>query len=123
MKELTSYLITPERGKEIRLAAARHAGMMIAIANGEWDPQRFNPDSARNDAEEELLKEEVEKIAVEIMSRGLVGTSHPCSECARMFLVKKNGKIHHHDAMYPVGPGEDPGCPGVNKYPRIFFGQ
>ena len=112
-------LITPERAKEIRRAAARHAGMMIRIANGEWDPQKYNPDSARDDAEEELLKEEVEKIAVEIMSRALVGTSQLCSECGRPFLVKKNGKIHYHEALYPVGAGEDSSCPGFDEYPRV----
>ncbi|MGX1254126.1 hypothetical protein RKD48_006637 [Streptomyces ambofaciens] len=112
-------LISPERAKEIKRAAARHAGMMILVSVGEWEPQKYAPHDARNDAEQELLIEEVERIGNEIKARALVGTSQWCSYCNLPFRVKADGTVGHHLGMDRSGFSSGERCPGVGKPPRI----
>lgn len=66
-------LITPERAKEIRRAAARHAAGMLLVSLSEWAPREYAPNDARNEAEEELLREEVERISEELRVRSIAG--------------------------------------------------
>lgn len=115
---MSGELITPGRAKEIKRAAARHAAGMIFVSLGEWDPQRYNPESARNDAEEELLREEVERIADEIRARAIAGTSQPCSYCGIPYRIKTDGTVHHHNGVAPNGFSSGEPCPGVGKPPR-----
>lgn len=111
-------LITPGRAKEIKRAAARHAAGMLMVSLSEWAPQQYAPHDARNAAEEELLREEVERIADEIKRRAIVGTSRPCVECNRPFRIKADGTVHHHDGIAPNGYSSGNACPGVGQPPR-----
>jgi hypothetical protein len=111
-------LITPNRAKEIKRAAARHAAGMLLVSLGEWAPQQYAPHDARNDAEEELLRDEVERIAQEIRTRALVGTSQPCSYCNIPYRIKANGTVHHHNGIAPNGFSSGEACPGAGKPPR-----
>lgn len=117
MADQTHELVTPDRAKEIRRAAARHAGMMILVSVGEWEPQKYAPHDARNDAEQELLIEEVERIAYEIKARALVGTSQRCPECNFPYRVKADGTMHHHNGIAPNGYASGEPCPGVGEPP------
>ncbi|MGY5634204.1 hypothetical protein ACW7N6_38330 [Streptomyces sp. UC1A3] len=111
-------LIPPERAKEIRRAALRHASGMLKVSLGEWDPQTYNPESARNDAEEELLREAVEQIADELRARSLVGTYRACSVCGLSYLVRKGGVIGHHVGMDAAGFSTGERCDGAGQPPR-----
>ncbi|MEV8353163.1 hypothetical protein ACFVTT_23405 [Streptomyces niveus] len=115
---MTDQLVTPARAKEIKRAAARHAAGMIWISLSEWAPQQFAAADARNDAEEEVLREEVERIALEIRGRAFVGTSQPCSECGIPHRIKANGTLHHHNGMDRAGFSTGQPCLGVGKPPR-----
>jgi hypothetical protein len=111
-------LITPERAKEIKRAAARHAAGMLTVSLTEWDPQKYNPELARNDAEEELLREEVEQIAAEIRARAIAGTTQRCAECGFPYRVKADGTMHRHTGVSSSGFSTGEPCPGVGKPPR-----
>ena len=111
---MTGNLITPERAKEIRRAAARHAGMMILVSVGEWEPREY----VRTDAERDLLIEEVERIGQEIKARALAGTSRPCSRCGFSYQVKSNGTLRRHVGVDPAGFSSGETCPGAGKPPR-----
>lgn len=115
---MSHELITPDRAKEIRRAALRHAGGMLMVSLSEWEPRKYNPDSARDAAEEEPLREEVERIADELKARAIVGTSQPCVECNRSFRIKADGTVGHHDGISFSGYASGERCPGVGKPPR-----
>lgn len=115
---MTDELITPDRAKEIKRAAARHAGGMLMVSLSEWEPRKYNPESARSDAEEELLRDEVERIADELKARALVGTSQPCGYCNLSFRIKGDGTVGHHFGMDSAGFSSGERCPGVGKPPR-----
>ncbi|NUS80746.1 MAG: hypothetical protein HOV70_31690 [Streptomyces sp.] len=110
--------ITPSRAKEIKRAAARHAAGMLMVSLSEWEPQKYNPESARDDAEEALVREEIERIADEIRLRAIVGTSQPCAECGIPYRIKTDGTLHHHNGVAPNGYSSGDPCPGVGKPPR-----
>lgn len=108
-------LITPERAKELRRAAAHQAGMIIITAiKAGFDPDHYFPDEAERD----LVLEEVERIGYEIKARAIVGTSQPCAECNRPFRIKANGTVHHHDGIAPNGYASSEPCPGAGRPPR-----
>jgi hypothetical protein len=115
---MTEPLIHPDRGAEIRRAAARHAAGMLMISLSEWDPQKYNPDSARNDAEEQLLRDEVERIANELRARALVGTRQPCSVCEFPHTVRADGTIRRHNGVTLAGFSTGTRCDGVGRPPR-----
>jgi hypothetical protein len=110
-------LIHPARGEEIKRAAARHAAGMIFVSLGEWDPQRYNPESARNDAEEELLREEVERIAAELRARAIVGTRQSCSVCGFPYQVIAGGVLRHHFGVTAAGFSSGERCDGAGEPP------
>lgn len=108
-------LITPERGKELRRAAAHHAGMILTTAlRAGWDPDHYFPDEAERD----LVLEEVERIAEEIKARALVGTRRPCSVCGFPYRVRKDGAVGRHNGVTPNGFASGERCPGVGRPPR-----
>lgn len=111
-------LVTPERAKEIKRAAARHAAGMLLVSLGEWAPQQYAPHDARDDAEEELLRDEIERIAAELRARARVGTSQPCSYCNLPYRIKADGTVGHHFGMDRAGFSTGERCPGVGKPPR-----
>ncbi|MGR3875736.1 hypothetical protein ACUXZZ_45205 (plasmid) [Streptomyces graminifolii] len=115
---MTGPLIHPDRAKQIRRAAARHAAGMLMVSLSEWNPRKYNPDSARNDAEEELLREEVERIANELRARALVGSLQPCSVCGFPYTVRANGTIRRHNGVSPAGFSSGTDCDGVGEPPR-----
>ncbi|MGW7786009.1 hypothetical protein [Streptomyces tricolor] len=106
-------LITPERAKELRRAAARHAGGMILVSLVEWDPTEYFP----NEAERDLVLEEVERIGNEIKARALVGTTQRCGECNLPYRVKADGTMHRHTGVTAAGFSTGEPCPGVGKPP------
>lgn len=109
-------LITPERGKELRRAAAHHAGMILTTAlRAGWDPEHYFP----NEAERDLVLEEVERIANEIKLRAIVGTSQRCGTCNFPYRVKGDGTMHRHTGVSPSGFSTGQPCPGVGKPPRL----
>ncbi|MBE4761707.1 hypothetical protein [Streptomyces caniscabiei] len=109
-------LITPSRGKELRRSAAHHAGMILITAlRAGWDPEHYFP----NEAERDLVLEEVERIGQELKARALVGTSQPCAECGRPFRIKADGTVGHHDGIAPNGYASGRPCPGVGHPPRL----
>lgn len=110
-------LITPSRAKEIKRAAARHAAGMITVSLNEWEPQKYNPESARDDAEEELLREEIERIAEELRGRARVGTRGNCAVCNLNYSIKGDGTIRRHFGMTPAGFSTGNPCPGADKPP------
>lgn len=108
-------LITPDRAKELRRSAAHHAGMILITAlRAGWDPDHYFP----NEAERDLVLEEVERIAHEIRVRAIVGTSQPCSYCNFPYRIKADGTVHHHNGVDPAGFSSGEPCPGVGKPPR-----
>lgn len=108
-------LITPERGKELRRAAAHHAGMLIITAlKAGFDPEHYFPDEAERD----LVLEEIERIGNEIKVRSVVGTRRPCSVCGFPYLVRKGGVIGRHVGVDPAGFSSGERCPGVGEPPR-----
>lgn len=107
-------LITPERGAGIRRAALRHAAGMIRVSLVEWDASEYFPDAA----EEELLREEVERIADELRARALVGTRRPCSVCGFRYLVRTGGVVGRHHGVDEAGFSTGERCPGVGEPPR-----
>ncbi|MFD6553754.1 hypothetical protein [Streptomyces sp. NPDC058398] len=111
---MTQPLITPTRAKELRRAAARHAGGMILVSLVEWDPSEYFP----NEGERDLVLDEVERIAHEIKARAIVGTSQPCGECGFPYRVKSDGTMHRHTGVSPSGFSTGKPCPGVGKPPR-----
>lgn len=118
LPETTNELITPQRAKEIRRAAARHAAGMILVSLVEWAPQEYAEHDARNDAEEALLREEVGCIADEIRARALVGTPQPCGSCGFPYTVRTDGTMHFHHGVTPAGFSSGERCPGVGEPPR-----
>lgn len=88
------------------------------VSLSEWAPQKFNPESARNDAEEALLREEIERIADEIKARAIVGTPQPCGSCGFPYLVKTDGTMHFHHGVDAAGFSSGERCPGVGEPPR-----
>lgn len=110
-------LISPDRAKQIKRAAARHAAGMLMVSLGEWAPRQYAPHDARNDAEEELLREEVERIADEIRARAIAGTTQRCAECGFPYRVKADGTMHRHTGVSPSGFSTGEPCPGVGKPP------
>ncbi|WP_037616355.1 hypothetical protein [Streptomyces aureus] len=108
-------LITPGRAADIRRAAHHHAAGMLMVSLGEWEPQKYNPESASNDAEEELLREEVERIAGELRTRALVGTHANCGACDRPYTVKGDGTIRRHFGLTAAGFSTGNPCPGADK--------
>lgn len=117
---MSDPLITPDRAREIKRAAARHAAGMIAVSLGEWAPQEYAPHDARNDTEEQLLRDEVQRIADDISLRAIVGTSQPCEYCGISYRIKANGTVHHHNGIAPNGYSSNEPCPGVGKPPRTY---
>ncbi|CAL9349375.1 hypothetical protein SUDANB1_00429 [Streptomyces sp. enrichment culture] len=108
-------LITPDRAKELRRAAAHQAGMIIITAiRAGFDPDHYFPDEAERD----LVLEEVERIGHEIKARAFVGTSQPCGECGFPYRVKADGTMHRHTGVTPSGFSTGRPCPGVGKPPR-----
>lgn len=116
---MTRALITPQRAKEIKRAAARHAAGMIHVSLVEWAPREYAEHDARNDAEEELLREEVERIADEIRARAFAGTTQRCGECGFPYRVKADGTVHRHTGVSPSGFSTGEPCRGVGRPPRI----
>lgn len=110
-------LITPDRAKQIRRAAARHAAGMLMVSLSEWAPQQYAPNDARNAAEEELLREEVQRIADEIQGRAVAGTTQRCGACNFPYRVKGDGTMHRHTGVSPAGFSTGEPCPGVGKPP------
>ncbi|MFI8360750.1 hypothetical protein ACIGD1_11380 [Streptomyces sp. NPDC085612] len=110
-------LITPARAAEIKDAALRHAGRMILVSVGEWAPKEFAANDARNDAEADLLVEEVERIAREILDRRRPRGRRACSVCGLDYLVRRDGRIGHHHGMDPAGFSTGSRCAGVGEPP------
>lgn len=107
-------LITPRRGKELRRAAAHHAGMIIITAlRAGFDPDHYFPD----EAERELVLDEIERIGNEIKARAIAGTTQRCGECGFPCRVKANGTMHRHTGVSPSGFSTGEPCPGVGKPP------
>jgi hypothetical protein len=116
MTEEVHELITPERGKELRRAAAHHAGMILITAiRAGWDPDHYFP----NEAERDLVLEEVERIGYEIKARAVIGTSQRCAECGFPYRVKSDGTMHRHTGVSPSGFSTGKPCPGVGKPPQL----
>lgn len=113
-------LITPQRAAEIRRAAIRHAGRMILVSIGEWEPRKYAAADARTADEADLLIDEVEKIANEILGRLIVGTRQPCSKCGFSYRVKQNGRVGHHHGVDAAGFSTGRPCPGVGRPPVAF---
>ncbi|MFF1284370.1 hypothetical protein ACFVY4_26960 [Streptomyces sp. NPDC058299] len=111
-------LITPARAADIRRAAARHAAGMLLVSLGEWAPQQYAPHDARNDAEEELLREEVERIAAELRARSIVGTYQVCAGCGFSYRVITGGVLRYHHGIDPAGFSSGERCEGVGEPPR-----
>jgi hypothetical protein len=108
-------LITPGRAKEIRRTATHQAGMILVTAlRAGWDPEHYFPDEAERD----LVLEEVERIAGELLARALVGTRRPCSVCGFPYLVRKGGVIGHHVGTDAAGFSTGRWCDGVGEPPR-----
>lgn len=112
-----STLITPDRAQEIKRAAARHAAGMLTVSLTEWDPKKYNPESARNDDEEQLLREEIERIAEELQGRARVGTRGNCAVCNLNYSIKGDGTIRRHFGMTLSGFSTGEPCPGADKPP------
>lgn len=110
---MTDPLITPERAKEIKREAVRHASKILAVALGEWDAREY----VRSDAEEELLKDEVQRISDELRRQSIVGTYQPCPECGLLYRVKADLTMHRHHGMDPAGFSTGEPCPGVGLTP------
>ena len=115
---MTEALIAPARAAEIRRAAIHHAGRMILVSVGEWAPREWAPNDARTEAEADLLIEEVESIAHEILARLIAGTYQPCAKCGLDYRVKQNGRMGHHHGMDQAGFSTGRSCPGVGRPPR-----
>jgi hypothetical protein len=112
---MTDPLITPARAKELRRSATHHAAMILITAlRAGWDPEHYFP----NEAERDLVLEEVDRIAHEIKARAMVGTSQPCGECGFPYRVKSDGTMHRHTGVSPSGFSTGEPCPGVGKPPR-----
>ncbi|MEE1838158.1 hypothetical protein [Streptomyces sp. SP17KL33] len=108
-------LIHPRRAQELRRAATHHAAMIIITAiRAGWDPDHYFP----NEAERDLILEEVEHIANELKARAIVGTLQPCSECDFPYTVNADGTIRHHHGIAPNGYSTGERCPGVGEPPR-----
>jgi len=111
----TETLITPARAKELRRSAAHHAGMLIITAlKAGFDPDHYFPD----DAERDLVLEEIGRIGEEIKRRAIVGTSQPCGYCNFPYRIKADGTVHHHNGVDSAGFSSGEPCPGVGKPPR-----
>lgn len=110
-------LIDPARAKEIKRSAARHAAGMLMVSLSEWAPREYAPGDARNDAEEELLREEVESIAAELRRRSTVGTYQPCSTCGISYRVKADGTVGRHHGMDRAGFSTGQPCAGIGDSP------
>ncbi|MFJ4837139.1 hypothetical protein [Streptomyces sp. NPDC088746] len=110
-------LIAPHRAAEIKRAAARHAAGMLKVSLNEWAPQEYASGDARNDAEEELLRDEIERIAADLRGRSLVGTRQPCIACNVTHKVKENGTVGHHHGMDAAGFSTGRTCPGYGRPP------
>jgi hypothetical protein len=109
-------LITPERGKELRRAATHHAAMILITAlRAGWDPDHYFP----NDAERELVLEEVERIGLELKARALAGTVQRCGHCNFPYRVKADGTMHRHTGVDPAGFSTREACPGVGQPPAV----
>ncbi|MGC4918681.1 hypothetical protein [Streptomyces albogriseolus] len=111
-------LVTPERAKEIKRAAARHAAGMLLVSLGEWAPQQYAPHDARDDAEEELLRDEIEHIAAELRAQARAGTRGHCAVCNRGYSIKGDGTIRRHFGITLAGFSTGNPCPGADKPPR-----
>lgn len=99
----------------LRRAAARHAGMILTTAlRAGWDPDHYFP----NEAERDLILEEVERIADELRARALVGTRRPCSVCGFRHLVRTGGVVGRHVGTDAAGFSTGEKCPGVGRSPR-----
>ncbi|GAA3852078.1 hypothetical protein GCM10023084_02840 [Streptomyces lacrimifluminis] len=107
-------LITPGRAKELRRSAAHHAAMILITARRSgWDPEHYFPDEAERD----LVFDEVDRIAEEIKLRAIVGTTQRCPECNFPYRVKADGTMHRHTGCSPSGFSTGRPCPGVGKPP------
>lgn len=113
---MNQQLISPTRAKELRRSATHHAAMILITAlRAGWDPEHYFPDQAERD----LVLEEVERIAYEIKARALVGTSQRCPVCNFPYRVKANGTMHRHTGVSPSGFSTGKPCPGVGKPPAV----
>lgn len=107
-------LITPERDAALRRAALRHAAGMLHVSLVEWDAGEYFPD----EAEEDRVREEVERIADELRARALIGTRRPCSVCGFPYLVRKDGAVGRHAGTDEAGFSTGERCAGVGRPPR-----
>lgn len=107
-------LITPARAKELRREAHRHAAGILRNALTSWDPDHYFPDEAERD----LVTEEVDAISRRLAALAIVGTYQPCAECGIPYRIKANGTVHHHNGIAPNGYSSGDPCPGVGKPPR-----
>lgn len=107
-------LITPARAKELRRAAAHQAGMILVTAlRAGWDPDHYFPDEAERD----LVLEEVARIAEEIKARAVAGSRRPCPVCHINYVVTGNGTMRHHHGITLAGFSTGERCPGVGQPP------
>lgn len=107
-------LVTPDRAKELRREAHRHAAGILRNALNGWDPDHYFPDEAERD----LVIEEVDAISRRIAAVALVGTYQACAECGIPSLIKADGHVRHHNGIAANGYSSGEPCPGVNKPPR-----
>ncbi|MER7487990.1 hypothetical protein ABTY20_19190 [Streptomyces sp. NPDC126497] len=114
MTEQVHELITPERHEVLKRAALRHAAGMLHVALTGWDPDHYFPDEAERD----LVQEEVQKIADELRARAAVGARRPCSVCGFPYLVRKGGVLGRHVGTDAAGFSTGERCPGVGRPPR-----
>lgn len=112
---MTGPLIHPDRAKELRRGAAHHAAMIILTAlKAGFDPDHYFPD----DAERDLVLEEIERIGEEIKARAIVGTHQRCSVCGFPYKVITGGVLGRHYGVTLAGFSSGVRCDGVHKPPR-----
>jgi len=112
---MTGPLIHPDRAKQLRRGAAHHAAMIILTAlKAGFDPEHYFPD----DAERDLVLEEIERIGEEIKARAIIGTLQPCSVCHIPYTVRADGMIRRHNGISAAGFSSGTDCDGVGEPPR-----
>ena len=99
---------------ELKRAALRHAAGMLYVELAGWDPDHYFP----NEAERDLVHEEVQRIADELRARSLVGTRRPCSVCGFGYLVRQDGTVGRHVGTDEAGFSTGERCEGVGRPPR-----